>query len=742
MGSRYVEGHEHVLEETPNSSSASNFSLVGDAYHDDGDPFLGEAMSEAAGSQDLEPEMRSQFSQEGPKEILEGLGIESFETSVLEAAAHAGSFSDGLDSIYNGDGLADFHRRFRDDSAQDFQIDVSAYNREVVVDSAWTSLSAKPLQHFWENDFWHNMFADEVHPLDMLSSGFKRPLPIPVEEEDAVLETVSATKPKVLKQASSDFMSCVKDVIPQNWKEERESLQQIAIYRWHSLLMSWHDSVDIVKALQHRTSQKEQFQIIVDIFYNKAPSTLMKRVRSLSRVTNYCLDRGISFPCTENQMYDFLCAERESGAAPSRMKSVLEACVFSRHILGVIEMDAIINSRRCSGTTASDVHRVIKQSTPLTVDQLKLLHQVLSSDEEPWNRAFAGMCLFCIYARSRWNDAQHSQQLLEDRDQEGTLAFLEAHTAVHKTARALQLRHVFLPLVSPAIGVTSDIWAEQWLESRKLLDIEDLKEFPLMPSPSSSGEATVRALSTAEAGSWLRMLLKNPQVADPSLKLTSHSLKSTCLSFLAKRGIGFEDRLALGYHTSSIRMALTYSRDGASRPLAVLCSMLHEIRHGVYKPDVTRSGRLDKEVPLDSSNLFSGELNQGAGAKVGQSVKIDLTEEPESNVLEERPESSDHPESSEIVHDLGHVTTESSSSSEAETVVKPKVYAMPILIPEGTEGWQHSKLRTLHLAWYGYNRALLCGRVVGKFHKKVEATRFPFDTPRCRQCFHSKDLAK
>ena len=173
MGSRYVEGHEHVLEETPNSSSASNFSLVVDAYHDDGDPFLGEAMSEAAGSQDLEPEMRSQFSQEGPKEILEGLGIESFETSVLEAAAHAGSFSDGLDSIYNGDGLADFHRRFRDDSAQDFQIDVSAYNREVVVDSAWTSLSAKPLQHFWENDFWHNMFADEVHPLDMLSSGFQ-----------------------------------------------------------------------------------------------------------------------------------------------------------------------------------------------------------------------------------------------------------------------------------------------------------------------------------------------------------------------------------------------------------------------------------------------------------------------------------------------------------------------------------------------------------------------------------------
>ena len=355
------------------------------------------------------------------------MGIESFENSVLEAAANIGSFSEGPDSSYNGDGLADFRKRLMDDSTQDFQIDVSAYNPEVVVDSAWTSLSAKPLQQFWENDFWHNMFADEVHPLDMLSSGLKRPLPIPVEEDDEVLEPAAASKPKVLKQASLDFMSCVKDVIPQNWKEERESLHQIAIYRWHSLLMSWHDSVDIVKALQHRTSQKEQFQIIVDIFYNKAPSTLMKRVRSLSRVTNYCLDRGISFPCTENQMYDFLCAERESGAAPSRMKSVLEACVFSRHILGVTEMNPIISSRRCSGTTASDVNKVIKQSTPLTVDQLKLLHQVLSSDEEPWNRAFAGMCLFCIYARSRWNDAQHSQQLLDDRDQGGILLLFWKH---------------------------------------------------------------------------------------------------------------------------------------------------------------------------------------------------------------------------------------------------------------------------------------------------------------------------
>ena len=42
-------------------------------------------------------------------------------------------------------------------------------------------------------------------------------------------------------------------------------------------------------------------------------------------------------------------------------------------------------------------------------------------------------------------------------------------------------------------------------------------------------------------------------------------------------------------------MALTYSRDGASRPLAVLISVIEEIRRGKYNPDETRSRRLYAE---------------------------------------------------------------------------------------------------------------------------------------------------
>ena len=74
--------------------------------------------------------------------------------------------------------------------------------------------------------------------------------------------------------------------------------------------------------------------------------------------------------------------------------------------------------------------------------------------------------------------------------------------------------------------------------------------------------------------------------------MTSHSCKCTCLSFLAKRGVSIEDRLTLGYHSNKMRMALTYSRDSAARPLAILSHVLQEIRLQIFEPDNTRSGRL------------------------------------------------------------------------------------------------------------------------------------------------------
>ena len=137
-------------------------------------------------------------------------------------------------------------------------------------------------------------------------------------------------------------------------------------------------------------------------------------------------------------------------------------------------LQTLVNSRRCLGAASRQGPTCPRQASPFTVVQLKRLHEVLREGPELWDRAMAGMLLFCIYGRARWSDAQHAEELLPDLDGQGHIVHLEVRTAVHKTARAFHLRHMFLPLSAPATGVTNDAWGAQWLEVRKMLCIENM----------------------------------------------------------------------------------------------------------------------------------------------------------------------------------------------------------------------------------------------------------------------------
>lgn len=112
----------------------------------------------------------------------------------------------------------------------------------------------------------------------------------------------------------------------------------------------------------------------------------------------------------------------------------------------------MLAGRRCSGASISDVPRERAQASPLTVKELQVLHSGLENDSDAWNRAFSGMVLFVTYARARWTDAQQASSILYDKDSEGEIAFVEISTGTHKTLRALQHRHQFLPMVAPSFG--------------------------------------------------------------------------------------------------------------------------------------------------------------------------------------------------------------------------------------------------------------------------------------------------
>ena len=615
------------------------------------------------------------------------------------------------------------------------------YNADFIVQSAWKSLPNREIEMPWESGFWDKFLDPSISAFDMLERGVKRPMPFhaetlkPENKEDPVDKRVMARQTLEV----SGFLQYIKDVPERTWREEREATWETAIRRWILLIEQWEaKDVPLLEALHSKTSFVERAQILVDVFYNKAPQTLLKRVSSLARLCSTLQAQGIGFPCTEEQFYLFLKHETALKVPASRLKAYFESLVFSRHLLGVEQLQQVIDSRRCLGASSSFAPTCPRQAEPFSVPQLRKLHEVLRNGPELWDQVMSGMILFCVYGRSRWSDSQHAENLLPDFDSDGQLQFLEMKASVHKTARAFHLRHMFLPVAAPAFGVTQDCWGEQWMKARTLLGIGDLSVFPLMPAPDSSLEPTKRPISTLEAKKWIHHLL-GPELLKPGAKLTSHSCKCTCLSFLAKRGVNFEDRLVLGYHTNKLRMAMTYSRDSAARPLAILAQVLQEIRDGVFDPDSTRSGRLKPGAkPLDS-NWTAAASGSGSALESQFAEVITIDESSFVDLTQPKRETQDAEHEPPCVELDGHVTTDSSCSSGEEFGTwAPVVGHYKVDIPLDKSLWQNTNTKMFHLSHAEYVRILLCGRRITSSFKSHSAP-IRFDAAKCRQCFRLKD---
>ena len=597
----------------------------------------------------------------------------------------------------------------------------------------------------WESDFWTKFLDPNVTAVEMLTKGIKRPMPVPdvstsVGSSDFEVERREAVRQTVVVK---NFLQHIRDVPERTWREEREAQWEIAIRRWVALVETWNDTnIPLVRTIREKTNFQEKAQIFVDIFFNKAPQTILKRANSLVKLCGTLHQRGVAFPCSEDQFYVFLRAEIDMKAPSSRMKSYFEALVFCRYVLGVEELQQVIDSRRCLGASSSQMLTCPRQADPFSVEQLRKLHEILRTGDELWDRAMCGMILFCTYGRTRWSDAQHAEELICDQGLDGRLEFVEIRTAIHKTARAHHLRHMFLPVAAPACGVTSDCWGEQWMQVRKLLSIDNLKCYPLMPAPDSSLEPTRRPVSTSEAKKWMQYLLGD-ELVKPGARITSHSCKCTCLSFLAKRGASFEDRLVLGYHANKLRMAMTYSRDSAARPLALLTRVLREIREGVFEPDNTRSGRLRPGTgPLDRDDFVGMEPPSDSVHVLSESATVDGRSEldAQSKSFQSVPVlESDGAGPSELE---GHLTTDSSDSSGDEMASwAPVVGHYHVEIPDDKQLWLNVHTKMFHLSHKEHERTLLCSRrISANFKRHTDHIRF--DSAKCRQCFRLRDESR
>ena len=248
-----------------------------------------------------------------------------------------------------------------------------------------------------------------------------------------------------------------------------------------------------------------------------------------------------------------------------------------------------------------------------------------------------------------------------------------------------------------------------------------------MPAPDISGQPLQRAVDTDEAGAWLRLLLgEQLEKSNSSRVISSHSLKSTMLSYAAKRGLSRPDRLSLGHHSGPYKMTDVYARDAQARDLRLMDKLVSEIRPGYFCPDESRAGRFHESKRLKPTDTFLDESE-----KVEEVLGSDDELETEFGSEHFSPKPVVH--NDEVAAEEGHVTTDSSSSSDStnEREVVHRQFEPP-KAPSGYSFVKHKKSKLLHYIADGLFKTLACGR------NRSDAYELPgmlrYDSAVCHSC--------
>ena len=358
--------------------------------------------------------------------------------------------------------------------------------------AAFQSSQPTGMKHVWEQGIWADIFSERDPMEGWFGYNLKRPAE-PVPCLGSVAAGSSSSESKQRKQGpvdgASKFAVAVSAKPEKSWQEDRDAQLDEALKGWVNVIGLFDSTVSLSQQFGEMTTNAEKYMMVKvnDMLGMKAPSTLMKRLRSVVRFVDWLRDRGMSFPADESVCYRYLLQQRESGMSARARKSFVEALTFCRHVLGVKELDPFIGSKRCFGNALVSAPKEKRRAAPLLVEELTKLQRILEGQlddsHDDWDRLFCGTVFMAVYSRSRWADLMHSENIFYDRDKEGHIVFVECAVGVHKTMRSQQMKHNLLPVVAPPIAVCSGNWAKAW---------ESVKG-PSVPSPRQGWESHYEA---------------------------------------------------------------------------------------------------------------------------------------------------------------------------------------------------------------------------------------------------------
>ena len=419
----------------------------------------------------------------------------------------------------------------------------------------------------------------------------------------------------------SSLIACVDD---EHFHEKRQgqrdaSIGKLLIVLRHCLLASQtgRHIIDLGTEAAQVAGAPDIVSAVVGV---RSPATLLKRANSLLSFLRWVAKEGIPDvnPFVEQIVWRYMSHLKETGAPATKGASAMSSFRFAHHVLGYGSLKDVVESKRLIGI--SDImlasKRCLRQSLVLTVNQVVGLHRLLRDRGlHRMDKAMVGYLLIALYGRCRHSDLQSIHSVECDFNDAG--GYILIQTCCHKTGRMAALKSKLLPIMIPARGVDGSLWADEALAAldEAGVSLASPIDGPLVRAPAAYGITFMkRGLRSNEVSALLRRFIgaPDPIVGQAAEVVSSHSLKSTALSWCARYGLSPSSRSLLGRHVSSLTETYAiYSRDLACAPVAELQKVIDAIHDGSFMPDNQRS-----EFFL-SGRVSSGEVSAEASRASG-----------------------------------------------------------------------------------------------------------------------------
>jgi hypothetical protein len=595
----------------------------------------------------------------------------------------------------------------------------------------------------WEKGLLRSVFCSELPSLWKASSFMPPPIPRPdaVDNDvpDSKVDRSEHAGRPVVGRLSVRKKPCIKSRavcarVPTSAPNIADPIRRRVVERWCSVVACAPEEFFEGRVLLDGGDQflDGMAAHLACVFVRKATSTLTKRVMSIcDYVTWFRTYKPDAFPIpfVENDVHAYF-TSNSVARSNSKRSSFLEAVNFCAFTLGLDDTACISRSGRLRGLADSALLQrgPTKQAPVILVAHVLILEDILFSPlSDMRDRVLVGGFLALLYSRSRFTDAQKACAFVTDFL--GDQGFIEIRSSEVKTATSVQKRREQLPMVAPAFGLRNYNWALKWLEVRESSGLSLSSGYPLLPAVRLEGWGR-EAMTSDEASNWLHEVLFQHGVSAEMLPAyTSHSFKSTPLSWCAKFGIDSDHRRFLGHHSKpGDSSLLIYGRDNMSAPLRSLVQVIQAVRSGLFLPDCTRSGMMVTDCDAQPISPCCVPPNSPDGFDADAVSLVDG-----GSVVS-------HCENIPDTADVSSSASASDVSSEEDAKLEPFAPASSVdadqFNDEGKQFVLHALLGTLHVRRIEDGSRFVCGRVMHARHVVFEDSTQHSQFYNCRQCFH------